>query len=224
MSHFINPVPGLTPGRPIPRTDYFNAKGRKGYNPNYSNPGDPAGHKGVDLGAAYGSPLLASHNAVVHNAGYLNSPAGYGIELIEEGANEWWGTRYLHMPSTGITVTKGQAVTQGQRMGDIGQSGKGTKYPHTHFEIRRLASFNPNRHLVGQGTPLDPLSFDILDGNVEQVYKDLQVGLQVAGYYTGTIDGQWGPMSKEAYARMCVDASSSSGIPPVGTVFRAEIL
>lgn len=54
------------------------------------------------------------------------------------------------------------------------------------------------------------------DDEVEQVYKDLQQGLKDAGYYTGTIDGAWGPLSKAAYSAMCKDAKKVGTPGPVG--------
>jgi len=131
---FINPVPGLPNGYPRPYWDYFNAEGRKYYNPDYKKPGDRVGHKGVDLRATYGTPIVASITSTVHFAGYLNELAGYGVELIwkEPDKRIWWGLRQMHMPFSGVRVHTGQEVVQGELIGDIGDSGN-ANYPHTHF-------------------------------------------------------------------------------------------
>lgn len=89
-------------------------------------------------------------------------------------------------------------------------------YNHAHIGLTRAGAVNLNYATlaavlgepVGGQPPTDPG-----DNNVEKVYKDLQQGLKDAGYYTGAIDGLWGPNSKAAYSAMCKDAkrTGSSG-------------
>ena len=157
---FTNPVPELWTGYPRAVYDCFNASQRAGYNPNYRQPGDPAGHKGLDLGANEGSPITAAHPGKVHHIiSPANNPlAGNGVELVEQVTGGWWGTRYLHMPSAPI-VTVGQTVRVGQRVGSVGKTGN-ANYPHCHFEIRWIGDLT-SRSLVTQGVPLDPLRFDL---------------------------------------------------------------
>jgi murein DD-endopeptidase MepM/ murein hydrolase activator NlpD len=84
-------------------------------------------HSGIDLGAGFGTPVLAAKSGIVEFAGW---GGGYG-NLIElnHGAS---GTRYAHLES--IYVYQGQRVAQGQQIGAVGSTGRSTG-PHLHFEI-----------------------------------------------------------------------------------------
>ena len=85
-------------------------------------------HTGVDIGASYGTPILASNGGTVTLAGW-NS--GYGnCVVIDHGGGK--ATLYGHMSSIG--VSKGQSVTKGQQIGRVGSTGNSTG-PHIHFEI-----------------------------------------------------------------------------------------
>lgn len=160
----INPAPMLWDGYPRPYWDYFNAAGRSGYNPDYQQPGDPMGHKGLDLWADEGSPELCALAGTVH---FLVTPtsnpqAGYGVETVTETGGGFWGVRYLHnqMPSL---LTVGQSVVQGEPIGRIGRTGNANG-PHIHFEIRWIAGqVRQGWSLLAQGIPLDPLGFGVLE-------------------------------------------------------------
>jgi murein DD-endopeptidase MepM/ murein hydrolase activator NlpD len=84
-------------------------------------------HSGIDLGAPFGTPVLAAKAGRVEFAGW---GGGYGnlIEL-DHGST---GTRYAHLEA--IYVAQGQSVTQGQQIGIVGSTGRSTG-PHLHFEI-----------------------------------------------------------------------------------------
>ena len=54
-------------------------------------------------------------------------------------------TRYAHLSKK--TVKVGDVVLKGQRIGDLGQTGRATG-PHLHFEVRENSvPLNPNRFL-----------------------------------------------------------------------------
>ncbi len=84
-------------------------------------------HSGIDLGAPFGTPVLAAKAGRVDFAGWGD---GYGnlIEL-DHGST---GTRYAHLEA--IYVYQGQQVAQGQQIGIVGSTGRSTG-PHLHFEI-----------------------------------------------------------------------------------------
>jgi len=84
-------------------------------------------HSGIDLGAPFGTPVLAAKSGRVEYAGWGD---GYGnlIEL-DHGST---GTRYAHLEA--IYVYQGQSVAQGQQLGIVGSTGRSTG-PHLHFEI-----------------------------------------------------------------------------------------
>lgn len=86
-------------------------------------------HEGVDIADRYGAPVQATADGVVTYAGWLS---GYGrlIKIRHEFGIE---TRYAHLAK--IRVKKGQRVSRGERIGDMGNSGRSTG-PHLHYEVR----------------------------------------------------------------------------------------
>ncbi len=106
--------------------------------------GDTRFHAGIDIGAGYGAPILASGGGTVVFAGSSN---GYGtLVLISHGTKNGkdLATAYAHMSE--LAVTEGQQVTRGQSVGRVGSSGNSTG-PHLHFEVRL------------DGDPVDPLDY-----------------------------------------------------------------
>lgn len=86
-------------------------------------------HKGVDINASVGAPIVAADGGTVLVSG--NDPEGYGIYVsIYHGGGR--STLYAHMSSS--AVVKDQVVSQGQVIGYAGSSGISTG-PHLHFEI-----------------------------------------------------------------------------------------
>ncbi len=86
-------------------------------------------HEGLDLAGAYGSPIYATADGVVAFAGWAG---GYG-RVVKIRHARGIETRYAHMSR--IRVKKGQRVSQGDRIGDMGSSGRSTG-SHVHYEIR----------------------------------------------------------------------------------------
>jgi murein DD-endopeptidase MepM/ murein hydrolase activator NlpD len=97
-------------------------------------------HEGIDLGAAYGTPIHAAAAGTVIYAGWME---GYGnLVIIDHGGG--LATAYGHQSS--IAVANGQSVSQGQVIGYVGSTGHSTG-PHLHFEVRV------------NGAPVDPLGY-----------------------------------------------------------------
>lgn len=88
-------------------------------------------HKGIDI-ASYrrGVPILAAANGKVIERGY--EAMGYGNYLVIRHAYGFT-TKYGHMSR--IFVNEGDTVTQGQRIGTMGNTGLSTGQ-HLHFEVR----------------------------------------------------------------------------------------
>ena len=86
-------------------------------------------HNGADFAAAHGTPIYATADGVVTHAGWLS---GYGrlVKIQHEFGIE---TRYAHMSR--IRVSEGQRVSRGDRIGDMGNSGRSTG-THLHYEVR----------------------------------------------------------------------------------------
>lgn len=101
-------------------------------------------HKGMDIAANLGTPVIAPANGRVITAG---SASGYG-KLIEIDNGEINGvkvsSRYGHLQS--YIVAPNQLVNQGQTIGYVGNTGISTG-PHLHFEIRE------------NGIPVNPIKY-----------------------------------------------------------------
>jgi murein DD-endopeptidase MepM/ murein hydrolase activator NlpD len=97
-------------------------------------------HTGIDIGVSYGTPIHAAASGQVIYAGWMD---GYGnLVFIDHGRGI--STGYAHQ--SGIAVSNGQSVTQGQVIGYVGCTGH-CFGPHLHFEVRV------------NGTPVDPLGY-----------------------------------------------------------------
>lgn len=90
------------------------------------------GHNGIDIAATQGTPVLAaaSGRIIVARTGGYNG--GYGDMVIithDKGIQ----TVYAHLNT--VYVSQGQQVTQGQTIGEVGNTGRSTG-AHLHFEVR----------------------------------------------------------------------------------------
>jgi len=86
-------------------------------------------HSGTDFAAGMGTPIHSTAEGVVTHAGWSS---GYGrlVKIQHEFGVE---TRYAHMSKLRVKV--GQRVSRGQRIGDMGTSGRSTGV-HLHYEVR----------------------------------------------------------------------------------------
>ncbi len=97
-----------------------------------------SGHLAIDIAAGTGASISAADSGVVVFAGW--STVGYGNMVMIDHGNGWL-TVYGHLNSVGISC--GQSVSQGQKIGTSGSTGKSTG-PHLHFETRYDGGFvNP---------------------------------------------------------------------------------
>lgn len=103
--------------------------------------GENAFHSGVDFNATPGSPILAAAGGVV-SAAYFNPQYGNMVDIDHDNGLT---TRYAHMSAMKVKV--GDVVLKGQRVGDLGGTGRSTG-PHLHFEVRENGvPLNPSRFL-----------------------------------------------------------------------------
>ena len=86
-------------------------------------------HKGIDIAAPVGTPIFAAASGKVISAGW--NSGGYG-NLVKIRHLDGSVTLYAH--NNRISVRKGQKVTQGQKIAEMGNTGFSTG-PHLHFEI-----------------------------------------------------------------------------------------
>lgn len=98
-------------------------------------------HEGIDIDGNTGDAIFASKAGTVIFAGWHG---GYGrMTLIDHG--DGVVTAYAHQSSS--SVGEGQRVSQGQRIGSVGNTGQSTG-SHLHFETRVNGSpVNPRRFL-----------------------------------------------------------------------------
>jgi len=89
-------------------------------------------HKGIDLAAYLGTPILASDAGTISVAQFGGYNGGYGNYVIINHGNGF-STLYAHMSS--VAVQSGTVVAKGQRVGAAGATGMATG-AHLHFEIR----------------------------------------------------------------------------------------
>jgi len=86
-------------------------------------------HEGVDLTAPTGTAVYASGNGTISFSG---TQGGYG-QLVEVNHGHGYTTRYAHLSTR--YVEKGEKVTRGQVIGEVGSTGESTG-PHLHYEVR----------------------------------------------------------------------------------------
>ena len=99
-------------------------------------------HNGVDYAAATGTPIYATADGSVIQAG---TNGGYGKTVTLRHAGRFT-TLYAHMTKFGDGIRKGSIVKQGDIIGYVGSTGLATG-PHLHYEFRV------------DGVHQDPLSF-----------------------------------------------------------------
>ncbi|MGG7566604.1 DUF5930 domain-containing protein [Rhodovulum sp. DZ06] len=97
-------------------------------------------HNGTDFAAGRGTPIYATGEGVVTFAGWQS---GYG-RVVKIRHAFGYETVYAHMNK--LRVNKGERVAQGDRIGDMGNTGRSTGV-HLHYEVR-----------VG-GKPVNPLKY-----------------------------------------------------------------
>ena len=85
-------------------------------------------HRGIDIAAPVGTPILAAATGTVINVGWQS---GYG-NLVKLEHLDGSVTVYAHNHRN--LVTHGQKVEQGQQIAEMGNTGHSTG-PHLHFEI-----------------------------------------------------------------------------------------
>ena len=114
--------------------DVYHISSGYGYRDDPMNPGTTKFHKGVDLAANGGTPILAAADGIVEVANSTDSWGygwGYYIKIKHQDGYE---TLYAHCSQ--IAVCKDEKVYAGQVIGYVGSTGNSTG-PHLHFEVRK---------------------------------------------------------------------------------------
>lgn len=111
-------------------------------------------HRGIDLRANWGAPIVAAADGRVASAGW---GGGYGhqVRLSHAGGI---ATSYAHMSR--IVAVPGEMVRQGQVIGFVGSSGLSSG-PHLHYEVSR------------NGRPVNPVGIGLASSTrVDQRDRD----------------------------------------------------
>jgi len=85
-------------------------------------------HTGIDIGASYGTPIRAAMSGRVSSAGWDDVLGNHVVISHHAG----YRTLYGHMSV--IRVKTGAYVGTGERIGDVGSTGRSTG-PHVHFTV-----------------------------------------------------------------------------------------
>lgn len=103
-----------------------------------------ARHEGLDFTAATGTAIIAAADGVVTRSGWEDT---YG-NIIEITHAEGFMTRYAHISKR--HVAEGTTVKRGQRIADVGSTGRSTG-PHLHYEVFRHGRVLNPVHVVPLG-------------------------------------------------------------------------
>lgn len=106
-------------------------------------------HEGMDFAAPKGTPVYATGDGTVGEAGWKSA---YG-NLIEINHGYDYTSRYAHLSQ--VLVSPGQRVKRGDMIGKVGNTGKSTG-PHLHYEVRH------------KGIPQNPVNYYFRDLTPEQ--------------------------------------------------------
>lgn len=99
-------------------------------------------HRGIDIAAPVGTPIVAAADGEVITSGW--NSGGYG-NWVRIKHNDGSITLYAH--NSRLHVRRGQQVRQGQLIADMGSTGFSTG-PHLHFEVHKSGrAVNPVAHL-----------------------------------------------------------------------------
>lgn len=111
-----------------------------------NNFGGARNHKGQDMFAKCGTPLVAAQGGTVR---FAATQARAGNYLVVTGAQTGWDYVYMHMRAP-ATVKKGDTVQTGQPIGEVGDTGNASGC-HLHFELWSAPGWYEG------GSPFDPL-------------------------------------------------------------------
>lgn len=107
-------------------------------------------HNGLDIIAAQGASVLATADGTVTGVTYSRKGLGNVVE-IDHGNG--YTTRYAHLAD--VKVHKGQKVTKGKKLAEVGISGSSV-VPHLHYEVLRDTLYqDPVHYFFGDVSPVE---------------------------------------------------------------------
>lgn len=103
------------------------------------------GHKGIDIFAARGTPVLAAAEGVIVER---DSSGAGGLSIYERGMDGRTIYYYAHLNGYRAGLKEGDLVRQGDVIGYVGSTGNVTGSPHLHFAVFTVT--DPNRWWRGR--------------------------------------------------------------------------
>ena len=164
-------------------------------------------HKGLDINFGskfddYGAPVLSTHDGVVHDVKESTS-GDEGRQIVIRAKDGTFQTVYMHLKS--IKVKVGDEVKEGQEIGEIGASARGSEKgtaSHLHYEIHKknsegvMVPYNPTE---GNGDSeeniVDPQKWIKKPQGVLETYsapewaKESIIGAHIYFFFTGNDSG-----------------------------------
>ena len=124
-------------------------------------------HRGVDYAAPRGTPVYATGDGKVVDAGYTKPNGNYIV--IQHG--QTYTTKYLHLNSK--KVRTGQTVRQRQLIGTVGATGYATG-PHLHYEfLVNGVHRNPRTVALPQAKPISESEREAFRSSTENLLAQL---------------------------------------------------
>jgi len=128
------------------------------------------GHKGIDIFAPKGTPLVACTSGKIVKLRKNTKVGGNTITIRDNNGLNYY---YAHMDVISPTLKRGDLISSGEVIGTVGDSGnaKGT-HPHLHFSIYDKRGYNRGnidpwpflKHTMGATTSLSKL--DVIEPGV----------------------------------------------------------
>lgn len=99
-----------------------------------------ARHEGIDFAGPIGTPVYATGTGLIAQP---KNQSGYGKQIVVDHGFGY-RTRYAHLSK--IDVKPGQLVKRGEKIGEIGNTGRSSG-PHLHYEV------------IYRGNPVNPINY-----------------------------------------------------------------
>ena len=149
------PVKVVAASKPAPSTTLaagsalttFPIRGAHDYGTEINRFGGGRNHKGQDVFAKCGTPLVAALGGKVSMAKWQDRAGNYAVITADDGTSQ----AYMHMRLPAV-VKQGQRVEAGQQIGEVGETGRASGC-HLHFELWTAPGWYEG------GEAIDPLPF-----------------------------------------------------------------
>jgi murein DD-endopeptidase MepM/ murein hydrolase activator NlpD len=138
-------APAAPSTKTAPDGGVFPVRGQHDYGTEINRFGGGRGHKGQDVFAQCGTPMVAALGGVVTFKKFQERAGNYVVIKADDGT----GHAYMHLAAPAI-VDKGDRVAAGQPIGEVGDTGRASGC-HLHFELWTAPGWYEG------GSAIDPL-------------------------------------------------------------------